>query len=120
VVGCVHAKPESSRVSRPECEPQRIRVQAQPAPEGLTPPFALHVVMPPVPIPTALHGATAVVNFVVDDAGKPVKGSIHITGLADSSYVRRFVTLMESTEFTPAQFQGCPVPGSARMTYQLK
>ena len=97
-----------SLVARSATDPTQ-HVDEEPRPDSLF--------LPPQPVPRGVRGQTAVIEFVVDPAGRPTR--IAVSGLSDQGYSDRLRTGVQRTHFTPARRGDCRVFAVMRLTLQL-
>lgn len=57
--------------------------------------------MPPMPVPSTVHGREIVVRVVVDTSGRVVQDSVTICGLQDPLYLQRVAEEVSAMRFRP-------------------
>jgi hypothetical protein len=106
--------------STDECGAARMRTATLPAGtmDGLQLPIVRGFPLPPSPLGRKAEGKL-LVTLRVDEAGRPVRDSIFVTGKADAPYVREFIRGLRTERFWPAVLDGCNVAARWSMTVDL-
>ena len=107
----------------PECADAIARARAEPAQPAITPPRATQLFIPPVRPRSARTAGGAIVaayEVPVDSAGRADTAAAVLRGVSDTAYAARVRRAMQRAQFRPAVLDGCGVPGTARVTFQLQ
>jgi hypothetical protein len=129
VVVSACARPAESLPARPALEPVEYGEQCAAARQlardsagspAITPPRALQLLIPPLPIPMDVRRQAAVVIIRVDSAGKFAPGDLTLIGPPNRAYQDRMRrTLISGLEFYPARIGKCGVNGTAKLTFEF-
>jgi hypothetical protein len=104
----------------PECADAVARARAEPGLPAIRPPVPTRLFLPPMPAPASARGQVIAYEVPVDSAGRADTAAAVLKGVADAAYAARVRRTMQAAQFRPAVLDGCGVPGTARVTFQLQ
>ena len=118
--GCTAATPRGSpeRSLRPAAQCLAAIDSAAAGSIEVDPPRPRDIRLPPR-APDALRGQAATLTFHVDTSGKVIADRIRVTGIADQSFASRLKERAKAYSFSPATANGCAVPGSYELIFEL-
>ena len=115
------APPPPERRVGPACADAIEHVRAEPADPTIEPARPDSLFLPPLPVPEAAKGAVVHIVVAVTEEGRVMQGSLQMDASGvPRDYRRRLEGMVGTLHFVPAGYQGCAVPGLARLTYELR
>ena len=77
------------------------------------------MLLPPRPPADAVPTGRAVLRVVVDTAGRVVKDSTIVCGVADATYARTLARAVASVRYAPGQRDGRPIQAPAIIAFSF-
>jgi hypothetical protein len=102
-----------------QCAEARRSANDSVPPPGYTPPRAVQIPLPPMPVPEAMRRKTAVITMRVDSVGLQVPSTLTISGLPQHEYLTRMRHALGGVQFYPAHIGKCAVAGTYEMRIEL-
>lgn len=105
----------------PECADVRARVRAGTllASDSVNPAAPLSVMLPPMPVPQALHGRSVPLSVRVDSSGTAIDSAVSLPEFKPASYRKKMLSSVKLMTFRPTILRGCAAEGTVSLTYTL-